>query len=159
MVFESFAINFLWESHLSISLWYNYVDKFVVSQPSYLHALSSSLIQLTVIIFSLYKTYTTNVFIQLKYLSAIMPHHSKLPSLAQTHAWLTCITNIPPFTCGFMSSLALKGLLSACNSMIDTTKMPTRHHKFFYTASLKNSIHDFSSYLQSFLCFLLKVIK
>ena len=121
-MFESYAIHFLWGSHLSTSLWYNYVDKFVV-KPTILYSCSlpSSLIQLTVILFS---TYTTNAFVQLKYLSAIMAYQSKFPSLAQIRAWCTCITTIPAFTHGFMESLALKALPLLITHILDTYKAP-----------------------------------
>ena len=135
MVFESFAIHFLWGSHLNTSLWYNYVDKFVV-KPTILFALCHhQLIQLTVLLFYLYKTYTTNAFVQLRYLFAIMAHQSKLPSLAQTHAWHTCIaiySTIHPWLALHRPWYWKHSFLLATH-IIDTTKMPTKHNTLYVT--------------------------
>ena len=131
MVFESFAIHFIWGSCLSTTLWCNYVYKFVV-KPT-VTCFVSSLIQLTV---TLYKTYTTNVFVQVKYLFAIMARQSKLPSSAQRVHSVPAFHHLPMALC---HPWHWKCSFLLVTHTIGTTKMPTRHHKFFYTASL--SIH------------------
>ena len=54
------------------------------------------------------------MFLYNKSIFILIVPQPKLPPLAYTCAWGTCTPPLPPFTHGFIPSLALKTLLYAC---------------------------------------------